>query len=285
MRLLKENKILSTLKESEIAADGLTLKEATEKIYNGYMDIDVSDSEIDMAVAFVYDVNEAVEDEYNKFISILAERTKIVKTVTSKWGDTLVCDFSSVFKPYNEELKEVFDMDNSEFDSDEAWAEAVVNLEPLISGNAGESTYKELNEILEGKNKEESVNESNDSIFTSFRPSGQSEGLLGRLWFNIGDKTETVDLFYIDGEYRLVYGTIIPGYVQEFIDSYGYDKLLQEAIAYVEKNKGMNKAVNNSRLDKAKIAKFIKDSVNDLMTSDYTNSRYILDDDLAIIRL
>lgn len=282
MRLLKENKILSTLKESEIAADGLTLKEATEKIYNGYMDIDVSDSEIDMAVAFVYDVNEAVEDEYNKFISILAERTKIVKTVTSKWGDTLVCDFSSVFKPYNEELKEVFDMDNSEFDSDEAWAEAVVNLEPLISGNAGESTYKELNEILEGKNKEEPVNESNDSIFTSFRPSGQSEGLLGRLWFNIGDKTETVDLFYVDGEYRLVYGMIIPGYVQEFIDSYGYDKLLQEAIAYVEKNKGMNEAVNNSRLDKAKIAKFIKDSVNDLMTTDYTNSRYILDDDLAI---
>lgn len=248
MRLLKENKILSILKESEVAADGLTLKEATEKIYNGYMDIDVSDSEIDMAVAFVYDVNEAIEDEYNKFISILAERTKIVKTVTSKWGDTLVCDFSSVFKPYNEELKEVFDMDNSEFDSDEAWAEAVVNLEPLISGNAGESTYKELNEILEGKSKEEPVNESNDSIFTSFRPSGQSEGLLGRLWFNIGDKTETVDLFYVDGEYRLVYGMIIPGYVKEFIDSYGYDKLLQEAIAYVEKNKGMNEAVEEDKL-------------------------------------
>ena len=74
-------------------------------------------------------------------------------------------------------------------------------------------------------------------VFTSFRPSGQSEGLLGKLWFNIDDKVETIDLFYVDGEYSLVYGIYVPDYVKEFVDNYGgYEKFLQDGISYARNN-------------------------------------------------
>ena len=130
----------SNINESE--ETNMTLKEYAMKLHEGYIDMDVCDTEIDMVVAFVCDFNETPADNYDKFLHLLGERTKVVKA--SEWS--LVCDFTSVFKPYEEKLKEFFDMEYSEFD--EAYYEAVVNLEYLIPGMSGEKTYGELIDIL-----------------------------------------------------------------------------------------------------------------------------------------
>ncbi len=143
--------LLESLNES---ISGNTIKEYAMNYLDGYIDNDVADTKIDMSVAFSFDFNEEPDADfkaYSDFMNLIAERTKVVEVQKSSYGDTLVCDFSSVFKPYNEQLKEFFDMDNSEFDEDEAYYEAVANLEALISGNAGDSTYNELVSILNGK--------------------------------------------------------------------------------------------------------------------------------------
>lgn len=150
MKILTES-IFKKLNES---TSGNTIKDYAMNYLNGYIDNDVTDTEVDMSVAFSFDFNEEPDADfkaYSDFMNLIAERTKVVKVNDSEYGATLVCDFSSVFKPYNEQLKEFFNMENSEFDEDEAWAEAVVNLEALISGNAGDSSYNELISILNGK--------------------------------------------------------------------------------------------------------------------------------------
>ena len=138
----------------------MTLKDYAMKFYEGDIDIDVTDTEIGMMVAFVYDFNEEPKDNYDRFLNLLGERTEVVKV----GNNVLTCDFSSVFKPYEDKLQDFFNMDYSDFN--EAWAEAVSNLEPLISGNAGEKTYKELVDILSGKQINESVD--TNSIIRTF---------------------------------------------------------------------------------------------------------------------
>ena len=138
----------------------ITLKDYAMKFYEGDIDIDVTDTEIGMMVAFVYDFNEEPKDNYDRFLNLLGERTEVVKV----GNNVLTCDFSSVFKPYEDKLQDFFDMDYSDFN--EAWAEAVSNLEALISGNAGEKTYKELIDILNGKQINESVD--TNSIIRTF---------------------------------------------------------------------------------------------------------------------
>ena len=140
--------------------DKMTLKDYAMKFYEGDIDIDVTDTEIGMMVAFVYDFNEEPKDNYDRFLNLLGERTKVVKV----GNNVLTCDFSSVFKPYEDKLQDFFNMDYSDFN--EAYYEAVYNLEPLISGNAGEKTYKELIDILNGKQINESVD--TDSIIRTF---------------------------------------------------------------------------------------------------------------------
>ena len=150
--------LLESLNES---ISGNTIKEYAMNYLDGYIDNDVTDTEIDMSVAFSFDFNEEPDADfkaYSDFMNLIAERTKVVEVQESSYGDTLVCDFSSVFKPYNEQLKEFFDMDNSEFGEDEAYYEAVANLEALISGNAGDSTYRELIDILNSKPMNEASN-------------------------------------------------------------------------------------------------------------------------------
>ena len=150
--------LLESLNES---ISGNTIKEYAMNYLDGYIDNDVTDTEIDMLVAFSFDFNEEPDADfkaYSDFMNLIAERTKVVEVQESSYGDTLVCDFSSVFKPYNEQLKEFFDMDNSEFGEDEAYYEAVANLEALISGNAGDSTYRELIDILNSKPMNEASN-------------------------------------------------------------------------------------------------------------------------------
>lgn len=167
MKILKENKILNSLKESE-DVKGLTIKEVAEKLFDGYLDMDVTDVDIDVLVAFVYEVGKQPEDSYDRFIDIMANRTKVVELN----GDILVCDFTSVFKPYEKELQDFFDMDNSEFS--EAYYEAVDNLEGLLSGFTGESTYKELCDILEGNKTEEVMNESDDDSDEIINPQDEA---------------------------------------------------------------------------------------------------------------
>ena len=140
--------------------DKMTLKDYAMKFYEGDIDIDVTDTEVDMLVAFVYDFNEEPKDNYDRFLNLLGERTKVVKVD----NNVLTCDFSSVFKPYEDKLQDFFNMDYSDFN--EAYYEAVVNLEPLISGNAGEKTYKELIDILTSKQINESVD--TNSIIRAF---------------------------------------------------------------------------------------------------------------------
>lgn len=150
--------LLESLNES---ISGNTIKEYAMNYLDGYIDNDVTDTEIDMSVAFSFDFNEEPDADfkaYSDFMNLIAERTKVIEVQKSSYGDTLVCDFSSVFKPYNEQLKEFFDMDNSEFGEDEAYYEAVANLEALISGNAGDSTYRELIDILNSKPMNEASN-------------------------------------------------------------------------------------------------------------------------------
>lgn len=150
--------LLESLNES---ISGNTIKEYAMNYLDGYIDNDVTDTEIDMSVAFSFDFNEEPDADfkaYSDFMNLIAERTKVIEVQKSNYGDTLVCDFSSVFKPYNEQLKEFFDMDNSEFGEDEAYYEAVANLEALISGNAGDSTYRELIDILNSKPMNEASN-------------------------------------------------------------------------------------------------------------------------------
>ena len=139
------------MNESAETGSGITLKDYATKFYEGDIDMDVTDTEVYMLVAFVYDFNEEPKDNYDRFLNLLGERTKVVKV----GNNVLTCDFSSVFKPYEDKLQDFFDMDYSEFN--EAWAEAVSNLEALISGNAGEKTYKELVDILNGKQINESA--------------------------------------------------------------------------------------------------------------------------------
>lgn len=144
------------LKESAETGSGMSIKEYAMKFYEGDIDIDVTDTEVGMLVAFVYDFNEEPKDNYDRFLNILGERTKVVKV----GNNVLTCDFSSVFKPYEDKLQDFFNMDYSDFN--EAYYEAVANLEPLISGNAGEKTYKELVDILSGKQINESAGIDND---------------------------------------------------------------------------------------------------------------------------
>lgn len=97
------------------------------------------------------------------------------------------------------------------------------------SGKEDNLIYKEFTVKLKESDKPE------ESVFTSFRPSGQEEGLIGRLWFNIDGKSDTIDLFYNDGKYDLIYGTFVPDYIKEFIDNYGgYDKFVDDALKYVQ---------------------------------------------------
>lgn len=149
------------------AKPGMTLYDYIVNVCDGEIDMDVSDKDIDMMVAFCHDVSGKYGSEYpemTRFLNLLAKRTKIVKQIKGPYEPILVCDFSSALKPYNEEWKKFFDMDYSEFDEDEAYYEAVVNLEPLISGNAGESTYKEFCDIMEGKQSSNEVTNEADNM-------------------------------------------------------------------------------------------------------------------------
>ena len=115
---------------------------------DGEIDLDVTDNEIDILVAFSFDFNDSDDSYYSQFMNILANNVE----VDSFSGGILNCKFSDYFKKYNDKLADLF-----EPDGEEAYVEAVVNLELLLPGFAGEEIYKKLVDILKG------INESSDS--------------------------------------------------------------------------------------------------------------------------
>lgn len=115
---------------------------------DGEIDLDVTDTEIDMLVAFSFDFNDSDDSYYSQFMNILANNVEVV----SFNNGILTCKFSDYFKRYNSELASLF-----EIDEEEAYIEVVADLESLLPGFAGEEIYKKLVDILKG------INESSDS--------------------------------------------------------------------------------------------------------------------------
>lgn len=115
---------------------------------DGEIDLDVTDDEIDILVAFSFDFNDSDDSYYSQFMNILANNVEVV----SFNNGILTCKFSDYFKKYNSELASLF-----EIDEEEAYTEVVADLESLLPGFAGEEIYKKLVDILKG------INESSDN--------------------------------------------------------------------------------------------------------------------------
>lgn len=113
---------------------------------DGYLDIDITDKEIDVRVAITVDTTEEPQDNYDRFIDLLA------KNVTVEWWreDVVCLDLSGFYRPHREELAEAFDHceDIWEFDREEFEYQMSLWSEGFIAGCSGDGTYKKLVEIL-----------------------------------------------------------------------------------------------------------------------------------------
>lgn len=115
---------------------------------NACPDVDVSDTELDILVAFCYDEDmDKSEDAYDRFISLLANRVNI-----SSWcGENLVCDFSGFAKDYNDKIRDTMIKNGGYFefpDPEDAYLNFVSDLEGLISGCGNDSTYNMWLEVF-----------------------------------------------------------------------------------------------------------------------------------------
>lgn len=156
MKTITKN-LLESLEETQTPQVSGTLMDLIRMNHNE-LDSDVFDTDIDMAVALVYQPEmEESTDSYDRFITDLCKITQVDRV----GRNGIVCKFSDALKPFNEQWKDIFEMGYSEFDEDEAYYEAVANLEALISGNASDRLYGELCDILEGK---KTMNESADAL-------------------------------------------------------------------------------------------------------------------------
>lgn len=128
----------------------MTLREYGKKFLDGYLDTDVYDTEIDMGVAFVFDCDEEPTDNYEKFLSILADNV-VVKDAFND-GD-LTCDFSGFYKPYNDKINDWYKKNggHQEFEGEEGYYDLVLATEGLVSGSYSEEDYKELCDIFTSK--------------------------------------------------------------------------------------------------------------------------------------
>lgn len=118
----------------------------------GWLDTDVTDTDIDLLVAFVWDANSKIEDEYDRFLSLLANNVEVKQVPNEKYN--MICDFSGYFRKFNDELKKLYDDEgwdiDGDFDEDETYYDLVLCLEGLISGYSSERVYGKLNKILMG---------------------------------------------------------------------------------------------------------------------------------------
>ena len=123
----------------------MTIKDTAEQYFDGELDIDVCDTEIDMMVAFCYDGSN--NDSYDKFLSILYNN--IIVSKFDQITPMLVCDFSGFYRIYKEKL---IDWANNyldrEFDDDEVEYDMTIATEGLIAGYFSETAYSKLIKIL-----------------------------------------------------------------------------------------------------------------------------------------
>ena len=134
------------LKANTNDLEGMTIEQVAERLCDGSIDMDVCDTDIDMMVAFCYDIGDS-GDAYERFLGLLAKKVKVVTIRDYVW----VCDFSGYFKQFNDELIKLRDSNGwgtIEFDGDETYYDYVLWLEALISGNASESSYSKLLTVL-----------------------------------------------------------------------------------------------------------------------------------------
>lgn len=133
----------------------MTLREYGKKFLDGYLDTDVYDTEIDMGVAFVFDCDEEPTDNYEKFLSILADNVMVKDAFND---GALTCDFSGFYKPYNDKINDWYKKNggHQEFEGEEGYYDLVLATEGLVSGSYSEEDYKELCDIF--KTKVESKN-------------------------------------------------------------------------------------------------------------------------------
>ena len=130
----------------------MTLREYGKKFLDGYLDTDVYDTEIDMGVAFVFDCDEEPTDNYEKFLSILADNV-VVKDAFK--DGALTCDFSGFYKPYNDKINDWYRKNggHQEFEGEEGYYDLVLATEGLVAGYYSEEDYKELCDIFTSKKK------------------------------------------------------------------------------------------------------------------------------------
>ena len=117
---------------------------------DGYLDVDVYDTELDMGVAFVYSIYDP-KDQYGRFLESFLDVEVTHDSRETGWG--LTCDFSGFFRPHNSELVEFYDLflkgTGREFSKGEMYYNFVTWLEGWVSGYATPSTYEMLANLME----------------------------------------------------------------------------------------------------------------------------------------
>jgi hypothetical protein len=125
----------------------MTIKEAAEEYFNGEIDIDVCDSEIDMTVAFCYTVGDN-SDCREKFLELLSKNVRVVRYEQNE--SIMTCDFSGFYRKYRDSLSEWFDKYTffRVSDKDEVEHAIVLLTKSLIAGVPSESTYESLLKVF-----------------------------------------------------------------------------------------------------------------------------------------
>lgn len=122
-----------------------TIAETTQSMFNNYLDMDVTDTEVDMIVAFVYDPENSLNDPYYKFIDVLAKHVKVVSVKET----ILVCDFAGFYKQHNDEIYKWFTKNGTKIlNKDEAYCDLVELTASLVAGYSTDVVYRELCSIL-----------------------------------------------------------------------------------------------------------------------------------------
>ena len=113
---------------------------------DGEMDQDVTDSELDIWVAFCCDSDmENSNDSYDRFLVMLAKKVNISDTPTEKVDGILRCDFSGWAEQFNDKIRETMKKNHGNFMYSEpsgAYLNFINDLEALIPGEAGDKTYQ-----------------------------------------------------------------------------------------------------------------------------------------------
>jgi len=124
----------------------MTIKDVMEQYFDGEIDQDVCDTEIDVGVAFCYSLGDE-NDSYDKLLKIFAEN--VVVSSYEPGMSFMPCDFSGYFRIYKEKLIPWANKYlNRDYDDDEVEYDMAEAIEGLIAGFYSETAYAELVKIL-----------------------------------------------------------------------------------------------------------------------------------------